>query len=201
MVLLIGQEALDFTSPAVMPDNSINPKFNLTEHLKGRRGLLFFYPMNFAYVDPTEILELQAYLQEFENRNTAVVAISVDTYMSHLAWKERPISDGGVGPVQFPLVADISKIISKNYDVLVNDSISLRATFFLDEKGVIRYQSVQDLPLGRNIAEILRIIDSLIQYQETGHVIPAGWTRGQETIQTDKPSLNQYMTRRYQSAA
>jgi len=201
MVLLIGQEALDFTSPAVMPDNSIKPDFGLKSYLNGRQGLLVFYPMNFGYVDPTEITAIQDVLPELTERNVAPVAVSVDTYMSHIAWKERPLEEGGIGNVQFPLVSDISKVVGTNYDVLVNQSISLRATFLIDADFFVRYQSVQDLPLGRNMNEIIRVIDSLATYQRTGEVIPANWQSGQESMRPDKLGLNTYLSKKYRNAA
>jgi peroxiredoxin (alkyl hydroperoxide reductase subunit C) len=179
MSVLVGKPAPDFTAKAVMPSNDIMDNFNLTQYLGGKVGLVFFYPLDFTFVCPSEIIAFNNRIGEFTSRQTMVVAVSVDSHFSHLAWKRTPVNKGGIGDVQFPMVADLTKSIARDYDVLVNDAVALRGTFLIDKKGIVRHQVVNDLPLGRNIDEAIRMVDALAYFEQHGEVCPAGWNKGQ----------------------
>ncbi len=193
MSVLVGKQAPDFTATAVMPDNSFDEKFNLKEYLKGKVGILFFYPLDFTFVCPSEIIAFDNRLNEFKSRNTAVIGISVDSHFSHFAWKETPVEKGGIGNVQYPLVADLTKQISRDYDVLTGDSVAFRGTFLIDKDFIVRHQIVNDLPLGRNIDEAIRMVDALQFHEEHGEVCPAGWERGGEGMKADADGVAKYL--------
>jgi len=178
---LVGKAAPDFTATAVMPNNEINDKFNLKEYLKGSYGWVFFWPLDFTFVCPSEIIAHDHRLKKFEEANTKVVGISIDSQFTHLAWKNTPQDEGGLGNVQFPMVADITKQISRDYGVLIEDAgVALRGSFLIDKNGVVRHAMINDLPLGRNVDEALRIIDALHFHEEHGEVCPAGWEKGKK---------------------
>jgi peroxiredoxin 2/4 len=196
---LVAKPAPDFTAKAVMPNNEINKSFNLYKYLNTNSnnasiGVLFFYPLDFTFVCPSEIIAFNHRLGDFSTRNAKVIAVSVDSEFSHLAWKNTPVNKGGIGNVQFPMVADITKSISRNYGVLFEDSVSLRGTFLIDQNGIIRHQLINDLPLGRNVDEALRMVDSLLFYQKSGEVCPAGWRQGEEAIEATPEGIAAYLT-------
>ena len=171
---LVLMPAPEFRATAVMPDNTIREDFSSGD-FKGKYWVLFFYPFDFSFVCPTEILALNERLDEFHARDCEVVGISVDSHFSHLAWKKTPEDEGGIGPVRFPLVSDLTKSISRAYGVLVEEGVSLRATFLMDRKGIVRHVTVNDLDLGRNVQEILRTLDAARHIDETGELCPANW--------------------------
>lgn len=193
MSVLVGKKAPDFTAAAVMPNNEINDSFNLQSYLKGKIAVLFFYPLDFTFVCPSEIIAFDNRLQEFKDRGVEVIGVSVDSHFSHLAWKNTEVNNGGIGQVQYPLVADLTKSIARDYDVLVNESVALRGTFLIDQEGTVRHQVVNDLPLGRNIDEALRMVDSLKFFQENGEVCPAGWNKGKQGMKADAKGVAQYL--------
>lgn len=193
MVPLIGQVAPDFTATAVMPDNSLNEKFQFHEYLAGSYGLLFFWPLDFTFVCPTEILAFDHRLASFQKKGVQVVGVSVDSAYTHVAWKKTPVEEGGIGPVGFPVVADLSKSVSRSYGVLLNESVALRGTFLIDRKGVIRHYVINDLPLGRNVDEALRMVDALQFFEENGEVCPAGWTKGHAAIEASEEGIKGYL--------
>jgi peroxiredoxin (alkyl hydroperoxide reductase subunit C) len=193
MSVLVTKKAPDFTAAAVMPNNEINDKFNLHAYLKGKIGVLFFYPLDFTFVCPSEIIAFDNRLQEFKDRGVEVIAVSVDSKFSHIAWKNTEINKGGIGQVQFPIVSDLKKSISRDYDVLLNEEVALRGTFLIDQEGVVRHQVVNDLPLGRNIDEAIRMVDSLIFFQTHGEVCPAGWNKGKEGMKADAKGVADYL--------
>ncbi len=195
MSVLVGKNAPDFTANAVMPDNSINEKFNLKEYLNGEMGVLFFYPLDFTFVCPSEIIAFNKRLEAFKERGVKVIAVSVDSHFTHLAWKNTKVNDGGIGNVQFPMVADLTKQISKDYDVLCDEAIAFRGTFLIDKAGVVRHQVVNDLPLGRNIDEAIRMVDTLIFHEKHGEVCPAGWQKGEEGMKADTKGVADYLTK------
>lgn len=194
MTVFIGNSAPDFTAKTVMPDNSIDNNFNLKKHLTGHKGILFFYPLDFTFVCPSEILAFNNRLGEFHSRGTKVVAISVDSHFSHHAWKLMSVNKGGIGDVQFPLVSDLSKDISKSYNVLSDESISFRGTFLIDSNFKIRHYLVNDLPLGRNVDETIRMIDALDHHEAHGEVCPAGWKKGDQAMKATKQGVSDYLT-------
>lgn len=193
MAVLVGKEAPDFTAAAVMPDNSINDHFNLRQYANGKYIVLFFYPKDFTFVCPTEIIAFNNRLKDFQERNTVVVSVSGDNEFTHLAWKNTPVDKGGVGNLQFPMVADLSHAIARNYDVLYNEEVALRGTFLIDRSFVVRHQVINDLPLGRNIDETVRMVDALQFFEENGEVCPAGWHKGEAGMQATPQGVAQYL--------
>jgi peroxiredoxin (alkyl hydroperoxide reductase subunit C) len=193
MSVLVGKQAPDFTANAVMPDNSIKADFNLKAHLKGKMGVLFFYPLDFTFVCPSEIIAFNNRLKEFKDRGVEVIAVSVDSHFTHLAWKNTPVDKGGIGNVQFPMVADLTKQIARDYDVLLNDSIAFRGTFLIDKDFKVRHQVINDLPLGRNVDEAIRMVDALQFHEEHGEVCPAGWNKGSEGMKANADGVAGYL--------
>ncbi|MFQ5559873.1 MAG: peroxiredoxin [Nitrospinota bacterium] len=193
---LVTQEAPDFKATAVMPDGSFNDSFTLAS-LRGKNVILFFYPLDFTFVCPTEILSFDKKIEEFKRRNTEVVGVSVDSHFSHLAWRNTDPKKGGIGSIGYPLVSDLSKQISASYNVLLNDSIALRGLFLIDKQGVIRHQVVNDLPLGRSIDEALRIVDALQTFEEVGEVCPADFHKGEKTMKPTQEGLESYAEEKY----
>ncbi len=193
MSVLVGKKAPDFTASAVMPNNEINNKFNLYSHIKGKIGLLFFYPLDFTFVCPSEIISFANRLDDFRERNAEVIAVSVDSQYTHLAWKNTEINKGGIGDIKYPMVADLTKNIARDYDVLIDESVALRGTFLIDQEGIVRHQLINDLPLGRNVDEALRMIDALKFFQENGEVCPAGWSKGKKGMKANAKGVAEYL--------
>lgn len=191
--VLVGKAAPDFTAPAIMPSNEINQSFNLRSYLQGSYGLVFFYPLDFTFVCPSEILAHDNRMKAFTEKNTKVVAVSVDSHFTHLAWKSTPVEKGGLGNVQFPMVADLTKSIARSYGVLINDAVALRGTFLIDPAGMVRHMIVNDLPLGRNVDEALRMVDALQFHEEHGEVCPAGWQKGKAGMKANKEGVAEYL--------
>jgi peroxiredoxin 2/4 len=192
MTSLVRRKAPGFTAPAAMPDDTIRQDFALGE-LEGRYVVLLFYPMDFSFVCPSEILAMDARLEEFRKRDCSVMAISVDSVYSHLAWKKTPVDEGGIGPVQFPLVSDLTKKISRDYGVLVDDAVALRATFLLDRAGVVRHAVINDMDIGRSIDETLRTLDALRHFENTGELCPANWEKGKGAMQGTPAGVKKYL--------
>lgn len=194
MGVLVGKQAPDFTAAAVLPDGEITSDFNLKSYLKGSYGLVFFYPLDFTFVCPSEILAYSNRVPQFAERNVKVIAVSVDSEFTHSAWRNTAPKDGGLGPVKFPMVADIRKSIARDYDVLIEDAgVALRGTFLIDKDGIVRHQLVNDLPLGRNADEALRMVDALQFHEENGEVCPAGWNKGDEGMVADAKGVAKYL--------
>ncbi len=190
---LVTHEAPDFTAQAVMPDNSFAPLTLST--LRGRYTLLFFYPLDFTFVCPSEILAFNRALPEFQARDCQVVGVSVDSHFTHLAWKNTPVNQGGIGNIQFPLVADLDKSIAKAYGVLLETGIALRGLFLIDRAGLVRHAVVNDLPLGRNVDEALRMVDALQFFEQCGDVCPANWKLGQEGMKPTNEGVAIYLAK------
>jgi len=190
---LVTQAAPDFTAPAVMPDNSIKEDFNLKGYLNGSYGLVFFYPLDFTFVCPSEILAFDHRMKAFEERGVKVVAVSVDSHFTHLAWKNTPVNEGGLGNVQFPMVADLTKQIGRDYGVLINEAVTLRGTFLIDRDGAVRHAVINDLPLGRNVDEAIRMVDALQFHEEHGEVCPAGWNKGDAGMTASPDGVASYL--------
>jgi len=194
MAVLVGKTAPDFTAAAVMGNNEINEAFNLYSYIKGKYAVLFFYPLDFTFVCPSEILAFDHRLQDFKDRHTEVIAVSVDSQYTHLAWKNTPVNKGGLGPVRFPMVADLTKQIARDYDVLVEGAgVALRGTFLIDRDGIVRHQVVNDLPLGRNIDEAIRMVDALQFFEQHGEVCPAGWEKGEAGMKATPEGVAEYL--------
>ncbi|MDX1580059.1 MAG: peroxiredoxin [Alphaproteobacteria bacterium] len=198
MSVLIGKQVPDFTAPAVMPDGSINEDFNLMEYLDGSYGVVFFYPLDFTFVCPSEILAYNNRAAKLEALNTKLVSVSVDSQYTHYAWRETPVNEGGLGPVSFPMVADLKKQITRDFGILHDDSVALRGTFLIDRDGIVRHQLVNDLPLGRNADEAVRMVEALQFHEENGEVCPAGWKPGQEGMNATSEGVAKYLAEHHE---
>ena len=194
---LVTNMAPNFIAPAIMPDDSEVDNFELKKYLKGSYGVLLFYPANFTFVCPSELISLNNRMKEFEEKNVKVVAISVDSKYSHLAWKSTSIEKGGVKGIKFPLVSDLNKSISQNYRVLNQEGFSLRGTFIINKKGKIVHQSINDLPIGRNQDEILRLVNAIQHYELTDEVCPSGWQKGQKGIERNQDATAKFMAKNH----
>ena len=193
MTVFIGLQAPEFSSPTLMPDGNINFDFTLSNYRENKKCVVFFYSMDFAQVDPTELVALNKVYNEFEKRNTEIIAISTDTFLSHQMWQKIPAGKGGVGKLHFPLVADYTKAIAKGYDVIMNNTFAMRATFLLDNEGCVRHQSINDFPIGRNINEIIRIIDAMDFHVEKEQLCPANWQEGNPGIAPSDEFAREYL--------
>jgi len=193
MSVLVGKEAPDFTAQAVMGDNSIKADFNLKSYIKGKIGVLFFYPLDFTFVCPSEIIAFDNRIDEFKKLGAEIIGVSVDSQYTHFAWKNTPVEKGGIGNIRFPLVADLTKSIARDYDVLLNNSVAFRGTFMIDKKGIVRHQVVNDLPLGRNVDEAIRMVDALNFHEEHGEVCPANWKKGEKGMKATADGVAEYL--------
>lgn len=207
---LVGRKAPKFSAPAVINGEEIVENFSLDQYLGQKDVIFFFYPKDFTFVCPTEILAFQEKLEEFKKRNVAVVGCSTDTENSHLAWLSTPKTNGGIEGVTYPIVADVAKTIAVNYGVLAGDyeynedgfmefnglPIAYRATFLIDKKGIVRHELINDLPLGRNIDEALRVVDALHHHEKHGEVCPANWEEGEEAMKESVAGVKEYLSKR-----
>ena len=191
--MLVTQKAPDFTADAVLANGEIVADFNLYKNLGEKGTVVFFYPLDFTFVCPSEIIAFSKRVDEFKSRGVNVIGVSVDSQFSHFAWRETAIENGGIGRVAFPLVADLSKSISRDYDVLLGDKVSLRGSFLLDSDGTVRHAVINDLPLGRNIDEMIRMVDTMIFTNEHGEVCPAGWVKGDEGMKASTEGVAEYL--------
>jgi len=194
MCPLITQPAPDFTAAAVMPDNSIKEEFSLSAY-RGKYVVLFFYPLDFTFVCPSEILQFNQYLEKFKEKNCEIIGVSVDSQFSHLAWKNTPVNEGGIGNIQYPLVADLDKKIAASYGVLLEEGIALRGTFLIDKEGVLRHAVINDLALGRNIEEALRMVGALQFHEQHGDVCPANWKEGEAAMKPTRQGVADYLSK------
>ena len=191
---LVTKEAPDFTADAVLPDNTFG-QITLSA-FRGKNVVLFFYPLDFTFVCPSEILAFNKKLEEFKARNTEVIGVSVDSKFTHLAWKKTPLEDGGIGDIQYTLVSDLNKSIAKQYGILFNEAVALRGLFLIDTKGVIRHAVINDLPLGRSVNEALRMVDALQFVEAHGdQVCPANWQEGDEAMKPTAEGVAGYLAK------
>ncbi|MDR2790102.1 MAG: redoxin domain-containing protein [Campylobacteraceae bacterium] len=193
--MLVTKKAPNFTATAVLGDNQIVGDFNLYKNLGEKGAVVFFYPMDFTFVCPSEIIAFDKRLDEFKSRGINVIGISCDTQFSHFAWKSTDIKNGGIGNIRYPLVADVTKQIARDFDVLFNESVALRGSFLIDKDGTVRHAVINDLPLGRNIDEMLRMVDTMLFTNEYGEVCPAGWTKGEEAIKASTKGIAEYLSK------
>jgi peroxiredoxin 2/4 len=194
--VLVGREAPDFTASAVLGDGSIVDDFNFKQTIEGKYAVLFFYPLDFTFVCPSELIAFDHRLDEFERRNVVVIGCSIDSQFTHNAWRNTAIKDGGIGPVKYPLVADLTHQICKAYDVETPDGkVAYRGSFLIDKEGIVRHQVVNENSLGRNIDEMLRIVDALQFTEEHGEVCPAGWQKGDSGIQRSASGIADYLSK------
>jgi peroxiredoxin (alkyl hydroperoxide reductase subunit C) len=194
MSTLVTRQAPDFTATAVMGDNSFKEDFKLSDY-RGKYVILFFYPLDFTFVCPSEIIAFDKALAKFQEKNCEVVGVSIDSQFTHWAWKNTPVNDGGIGNIQYPLVADLDKKISRQYGVLLDMGVALRGTFLIDKEGVVRHAVINDLPLGRSIDEALRMVDSLTFHETHGDVCPANWKAGEDAMTPTAEGVADYLAK------
>ncbi|MCB9890235.1 MAG: peroxiredoxin [Planctomycetes bacterium] len=192
MAVLVGKQAPDFTAQFVMPDNSFQES-SLSAY-RGKYVVLFFYPLDFTFVCPSEIIAFDNRIAEFKERGCEVLGVSVDSHFTHSAWRNTAVENGGIGAVQFPLVADLTKSIASNYDVLTGDgAVAYRGLFLIDKEGKVRHQIVNDLPLGRSVDEALRMVDALQFHEQHGEVCPANWSKGKAGMKPNAAGVASYL--------
>ena len=192
-VPLVSTEAPDFTATAVMPDNTFNKEFSLSDY-RGKYVVMFFYPLDFTFVCPSEIIAFDKKLEEFKSRGVEVIGVSTDSHFSHLAWKNTEVNNGGIGNVQFPLVADFQKIVSQDYGLLLEGGMALRGTFLIDKDGIVQHSTINNLGLGRNIDEMIRLVDALQHLEEHGEVCPANWVKGEDAMTPTAEGVAKYLS-------
>ncbi len=194
-MVLVGRQAPDFTAAAVLGNGEIVENFNFAEFTKGKAAVVFFYPLDFTFVCPSELIAFDHRLEEFQKRGVEVIGVSIDSEFSHNAWRNTAIEDGGIGPVKYPLVADIKHEICQAYDVEHPEAgVAFRGSFLIDTNGVVRHQVVNDLPLGRNIDEMLRMVDALNFHEKHGEVCPAQWEEGKEAMEASPEGVAKYLS-------
>ncbi len=195
MSVLVGRKAPDFTAAAVLGNGEIVDNFNLSDAIKGKKAVVFFYPLDFTFVCPSELIAFDKRYDEFAKRGVEVIGVSIDSQFSHNAWRNTPVNEGGIGPVKYALVADVKHTICQAYDVEHPEAgVAFRGSFLIDEEGNVRHQVVNDLPLGRNIDEMLRMVDALNFHQEHGEVCPAGWQEGKSGMKDSPEGVAAYLS-------
>jgi peroxiredoxin (alkyl hydroperoxide reductase subunit C) len=194
MGVLVGKSAPDFTAAAVLGNGEIVDSYTLSSAIKGKKAVIFFYPLDFTFVCPSELLAFDHRVEEFKKRNVEVIGVSIDSQFTHNAWRNTPVNEGGIGPVKYTLVADVKHEIAKAYDVESEGGVAYRGSFLIDEEGVVRHQVVNDLPLGRNVDEMLRMVDALAFHQQHGEVCPAGWKDGDAGMDASPSGVAKYLS-------
>lgn len=193
MVSLVGREAPDFTVPAVLANGEIVEKYNLYESTKGKYSLIFFYPLDFTFVCPSELIALDHATPELQKRNVEAIGVSIDSQFTHNAWRNTPVDKGGIGAVKYTLAADINHSIARSYGVEHPAGVALRGAFIIDKNHIVRSAIINDLPLGRNISEILRLFDALQFHEKHGEVCPANWKEGDKGMKASPDGVAQYL--------
>jgi peroxiredoxin (alkyl hydroperoxide reductase subunit C) len=194
MCTLVTKPAPDFTATAVMPDNTFNESFSLSS-FKGKYVVLFFYPLDFTFVCPSEIIAFDKKLDEFKKRDCEVIGVSVDSQYTHWAWKGTPVAKGGIGDIKFPLVSDLNKKIASDFGVLLEGGVALRGLFLIDKEGVVRHTVINDLPLGRSVDEALRVLSALQFVEKHGEVCPANWKEGDDAMTPTADGVASYLAK------
>ena len=194
MSVLVAKEAPDFVAPAVMPDGIIKEDFKLSD-FRGKYVVLFFWPLDFTFVCPTEIIAYDKRMEQFKSRNVEVVGVSIDSQFTHFAWRSTAVKDGGIGAVDFPMVADVKHEITKAYGIEHPDGVAMRASFLIDKQGVVQHQVVNNLPLGRNVDEMVRVVDALQFTEQYGEVCPAGWNKGEDGMKPTAEGVAEFLAK------
>lgn len=197
MSVMIGQEFPETPVNAVMADDSINENFSVLEYGQGSYTVVFFYPLDFTFVCPTEIIAFDRAIDDFEKRGCKIVGASVDSHFSHIAWRDTPLDKGGIGPVNYPLMSDMERKISSQLGILADGGVTYRASYLLDGNGIVRHMVCNDDPLGRSVDEMLRMVDALKFHEEHGEVCPANWHEGEEAIQPTAESTGAYLAKKH----
>ncbi|MEJ2669730.1 MAG: peroxiredoxin C [Gammaproteobacteria bacterium] len=194
MAVLVGKKAPDFTVPAVLGSGEIVDEFTFSKATKGKYSLVFFYPLDFTFVCPSELIALDNRVDAFRARNVEVIGVSIDSHFTHNAWRNTPVNQGGIGPVKYTLAADMNHDICKAYDVESEGGVAFRGAFLIDKEGIVRSQIVNDLPLGRNMDELIRLVDALQFHEEHGEVCPAGWQKGDSGMKASTEGVAAYLS-------
>lgn len=194
MSVLVAKQAPDFTAPAVLADGSIVENFKLSD-LRGKYVVLFFWPLDFTFVCPSEIIAHDHRIDRFKDLGVEVVGVSIDSQFTHFAWRNTPVNQGGIGPVRFPMVADVTHEIARAYGIEHPAGVALRASFLIDKNGVVQHQVVNNLPLGRDVDEMVRVVEALQFTEEHGEVCPAGWTKGQSGMKANPAGVAEYLAK------
>jgi peroxiredoxin (alkyl hydroperoxide reductase subunit C) len=195
MSILVGKQVPDFTAAAVLANGEITNNYTLSEVIKNKHAVVFFYPLDFTFVCPSELIALDNRIEEFNKRNTVVIGVSIDSQFTHNAWRKTAVKDGGIGPVRYALVADVNHKICQAFGVEhPTDHVALRGAFIIDTKGIVRSQIVNDLPLGRNIDELVRTVDALQFHEKHGEVCPAGWNVGDKAIKPTQEGISSFLS-------
>jgi len=194
MSVLVAKQAPDFVAPAVMPDGVIKEDFKLSD-LRGKYVVIFFWPLDFTFVCPTEIIAHNKRMEQFKDRNVEVVGVSIDSQFTHFAWRSTAVNDGGIGAVDFPMVADVKHEITKAYGIEHPDGVAMRASFLIDKQGVVQHQVVNNLPLGRNVDEMVRVVDALQFTEQYGEVCPAGWNKGETGMKPTAEGVAEFLSK------
>ncbi len=194
MGVLVGKQAPDFNAAAVLGDGQIVDGYSLKAAIKDRYGLIFFYPLDFTFVCPSELIALDHRMDAFQERGVEVIGVSIDSQFTHNAWRNTPVNEGGIGQVRFTLVADVKHEICQAYDVEAEAGVAFRGAFLIDKGGVVRSQIINDLPLGRNMDELIRLVDALQFHEEHGEVCPAGWSKGDKGMDASPNGVAQYLS-------
>ncbi|AVQ87225.1 MULTISPECIES: peroxiredoxin C [Plesiomonas] len=193
-MVLVARQAPDFTAAAVLGNGEIVDNFNLKQHIAGKAAVLFFYPLDFTFVCPSELIAFDHRIEEFQKRGVEVIGVSIDSEFTHNAWRKTPVDKGGIGEVRYPLVADVKHDICRAYGVELEEAgVALRGSFLIDKHGVVRHQVVNDLPLGRNIDEMLRMVDALQFHEEHGDVCPAQWEKGKKAMEASPDGVARFL--------
>jgi peroxiredoxin (alkyl hydroperoxide reductase subunit C) len=194
MAVLVGKKAPTFKAAAVLGNGEIDNAFDFAKAIQGKYAVVFFYPMDFTFVCPSELIAFDHRIDEFTKRNVEVIGISIDSEFVHSAWRNTPVNNGGIGPVRYTLVADTKREIMQAYDVESEGGVAFRGSFLIDREGIVRHQIVNDLPLGRDIGELLRVIDALQFTEEHGEVCPAGWNKGDKGMKPSTAGVADYLS-------
>lgn len=197
--VLVGQQAPDFTAAAVLGTGQIVDNYSFKESTKGKYTVVFFYPLDFTFVCPSELIAFDHRLAEFKKRNVEVVGVSIDSHFTHNAWRNTPVDKGGIGQIGYTLVADINHEICQSYGVEAPAGVAYRGSFLIDKGGVVRHMVVNDLPLGRNVDEMLRMVDALQFTEENGEVCPAGWNKGKPGMKANPTGVAEYLAENAQA--
>ncbi|MDY4426900.1 MAG: peroxiredoxin [Helicobacter sp.] len=193
--MLVTKKAPNFKAPAVLADNQIVNDFELSRNLGRNGAVVFFWPKDFTFVCPSEIIAMDHRVKAFAEKGFNVIGVSIDSDVVHFAWKNTPVNQGGIGNVQFPMVSDITKQISRDYEVLIDEAVALRGSFLIDKNQVVRHAVINDLPLGRNMDEMLRMCDALTFFEENGEVCPAGWNKGDKGMKADAKGVADFLSK------
>lgn len=192
--VLVGRKAPDFSAPAVTAKGEVVSGWRLSDHTRDKYALIFFYPLDFTFVCPSELISLDNHINEFTTRNVEVIGVSIDSQFTHNAWRNTPVEKGGIGAVKYNLIADVTHAVARSYGVEHPEAgVALRGAFLIDKEGIVRAQIINDLPLGRSVSEILRLFDAIQFHEKHGEVCPANWNKGKKGMKATASGVAEYL--------